>query len=46
MVEHNIGGAMILKVVREECRLRKYGFIDIFFGLSVGLHNWRFSHRI
>lgn len=44
-VEHAIGGAKILKVVREECRLRKGDFIDRIFALSAGLHNWRFTHR-
>lgn len=44
-VEHAIGGAKILRVVKDECRLRKNNFIDRIFHLAAGLHNWRFKTR-
>ena len=45
IVEHAIGGAKILKIVREECRLRKNNFVGRIFHVAAGLHNWRFLNR-
>ena len=44
-VEHAIGGAKILRIVKDECRLRKGGFVERIFHLAAGLHNWRFLYR-
>ncbi len=44
-VEHAIGGAKILRIVKEECRLRKNDFVGKIFHLADGLHNWRFLTR-
>ncbi len=44
-VEHAIGGAKILRIVRDECRLRRGNFVNKIFHLAAGLHNWRFLHR-
>lgn len=45
VVEHSIGGTKILKIVRDECRLRKNGFVGNIFHIAAGLHNWRFLRR-
>lgn len=44
-VEHAIGGAKILRVVKDECRLRKNDFVGGIFHLAAGLHNLRFNAR-
>lgn len=44
-VEHAIGEAKILRVVKDECRLRKNDFVGRIFHLAAGLHNWRFNTR-
>lgn len=44
-VEHAIGGAKTLRIVKDECRLRKNNFVYKIFRLAAGLHNWRFKHR-
>lgn len=45
-VEHAIGGAKILRIVKDECRLRKNDFVGKIFRIAAGLHNWRFKTRI
>lgn len=45
VVEHAIGGAKILRCVKDECRLRKGDFVGRIFSLAAGLHNWRFKFR-
>lgn len=45
-VEHAIGGAKILRIVKDECRLRKNDFVGKIFHLAAGLHNWRFKTRV
>lgn len=44
-VEHAIGGVKILRIVKDECRLRKNDFVGRIFHLAAGLHNWRFKTR-
>lgn len=44
-VEHAIGGAKILRIVKDECRLRKNDFVSKIFHLAAGIHNWRFLTR-
>lgn len=44
-VEHAIGGAKILRVVNEVCRLRKNDFVGGIFHVAAGLHNLRFNSR-
>ncbi len=44
-VEHAIGGVKILRIVKDECRLRKNDFVGKIFHLAAGLHNWRFKTR-
>ena len=44
-VEHAIGGAKILRIVKDECRLRKNDFVGNIFHIAAGLHNWRFLNR-
>lgn len=44
-VEHAIGGAKILRIVKDECRLRKNDFVGNIFHIAAGLHNWRFLKR-
>lgn len=45
-VEDAIGGAKILRIVKDECRLRKDDFVGRIFHLAAGLHNWRFKARV
>lgn len=40
-VEHHIGSAKILKVLREECRLRKNNIVDGLFHTGSAIHNFR-----
>ncbi|MCM1162725.1 MAG: transposase family protein [Muribaculaceae bacterium] len=44
-VEHAIGGAKIIRIVKDECRLRKNDFVDKIFHIAAGFHNWRFKTR-
>lgn len=44
-VEHAIGGVKILRIVKDECRLRKNDFVGNIFHIAAGLHNWRFKTR-
>lgn len=44
-VEHAIGGAKILRIVKDECRLRKNDFVGNIFHIAAGLHSWRFLKR-
>lgn len=44
-VEHAIGGAKTLRVVKDECRLRKGDFVGRIFHLAAGMHNWRVKAR-
>lgn len=44
-IEHAIGGAKTLRIVKDECRLRKNDFVGNIFHLAAGLHNWRFYDR-
>lgn len=44
-VEHAIGVVKILRIVKEEYRLRRNDFVDSFFHLAAGLHKWRFKTR-
>lgn len=44
-VEHAIGGAKTLRVVKDECRLRKGDFVGEIFHVAAGLHNWRVKFR-
>ncbi len=44
-VEHAIGGAKILRIVKDERRLRKNDFVSKIFLRAAGLHNWRFLTR-
>lgn len=45
-VGYAIGGAKLLRVVKDECRLRKNNFVGKIFQLADGLHNWRFLTRV
>lgn len=45
-VEHAIGRAKILRIVKEECRLCENDFVGRIFHLAAGLHNWRFNTRV
>lgn len=45
-VEHAIGGAKILRIVKDECRLRKNNFVGNIFHIAARLHNWRFLNRV
>lgn len=44
-VEHAIGGAKRLRIVKDECRLRANDFVGRIFHIAAGLHNWRMSAR-
>lgn len=41
-VEHAIEDTKILRIVKDECRLRKNDFVGNIFHIAPGLHNWRF----
>lgn len=45
-VEHHIGSAKILKVLREECRLRKNRIIDGLFHTGSAIHNLRRGFKL
>ena len=45
-VEHNIGSAKILKVLREECRLRKNHIVDGLFHTGAAIHNLRKGFKL
>lgn len=45
-VEHHIGSAKILKVIREECRLRKNRIIDGLFHTGAAIHNLRKGFKL
>ena len=40
-VEHSIGGAKVYRIVREQFRNRKAGFVDHVMEIACGLHNLR-----
>lgn len=40
-VEHYIGSAKIMRIVKDECRLRKNQFVNSIFRIAAGLHNLR-----
>ena len=42
-VEHAIGSVKRMKIVRNECRLRKGNFVNRIFHTCAGLHNFRLS---
>ena len=42
-VEHAIGSIKRMKVVRNECRLRKENILDRVFATCAGLHNFRLT---
>lgn len=44
-VEHAIGGAKRLRIVKDECRLRANDYVGRIFHIAAGLHNWRLSCR-
>lgn len=45
-VEHHIGSAKILKVIREECRLRKNRIVDGLFHTGAAIHNLRRGFKL
>lgn len=45
-VEHHIGSAKILKVLREECRLRKNRIVDGLFHTGSAIHNLRHGFKL
>lgn len=42
-VEHAIGSIKRMKIVRNECRLRKDDVLDKLFAICTGLHNFRLT---
>lgn len=44
-VEHAIGSAKRYRIVKDECRLRKNGFVDRIFATCAALHNFRIKRR-
>lgn len=44
-VEHAIGGAKTLRVLKDECRLRKSDFVGRIFHLTAAIHNWKVKAR-
>jgi hypothetical protein len=40
-IEHAIGSVKRARIVKDECRLRKDGFINKIFASCVALHNFR-----
>ncbi|MBD5357824.1 MAG: transposase family protein, partial [Bacteroides sp.] len=44
-VEHAIGGAKRLRIVKDECRLRANDYVGRIFNIAAGIHNWRISSR-
>ncbi|TAJ11780.1 hypothetical protein DMA11_15420, partial [Marinilabiliaceae bacterium JC017] len=44
-VEHAIGSIKRMKIVRNECRLRKENILDKVFATCAGLHNFRLMDK-
>lgn len=44
-VEHAIGSIKRLRIVKDECRIRKTGFIDTILHTCAGLHNFRLARK-
>ena len=44
-VEHAIGSIKRLRIVKDECRLRRGGFVDSVMKTAAGLHNLRLIYR-
>lgn len=44
-VEHAIGGAKIMRIAKDVCRLRKDNFVTNIFRIAAGIHNWRVKAR-
>ena len=45
-VEHCIGSSKILRIAKDECRVRKEGFVDSVFHVSSAIHNLRMGVKL
>ncbi|MBD5357588.1 MAG: transposase family protein, partial [Bacteroides sp.] len=45
-VEHAIGGAKRLRIVKDECRLRANNYVGRIFHIAAGIHNWRVVSKL
>lgn len=45
-VENHIGSAKIIRIIKDECRVRKDGFVDSAFLVGASLHNLRLGVKL
>lgn len=45
-IEHKIGSSKIMRMVKDECRVRKDGFVDSVFHVASAIHNLRMGVKL